>query len=82
MSELQQVIQILEELEEDITVSRNIKEKIREMRVSLQSSDGDSMSLTVNRILSDLEDLSNDVNIPDFVRTQFWHLTSILETIA
>lgn len=82
MSELQQVIQILEELEEDITVSRNIKEKIREMRVSLQSSDRDSMSLTVNRILSDLEDLSNDVNIPDFVRTQFWHLTSILETIA
>ena len=82
MSELQQVIQILEELEEDVTVSRNVKEKIREMRVSLQSSDVNSMSLTVNRILSDLEDLSNDVNIPDFVRTQFWHLTSILETIA
>lgn len=82
MDQKQQIIEILEDIEEDTSVSRNIKEKVSEMKNDLSKAKDDDLSLVVNKILSDLEELSNDVNVPDFVRTQLWHLSSMLETFA
>ncbi len=82
MSSLNEIIYILEEIEDDNTVSKSIKNKISVMKKDIQGCEERSRSLTINKILSDIEDLSNDVNVPDYVRTQLWHLTSILETIA
>ncbi len=82
MSELDQVIDLLEELQEDTSVSKNVKLKIQAMKEELQGANADNMSLTVNKILSDLEDISSDVNIPMFVRTQLWSVTSLLESLS
>lgn len=78
--DLESVIEILRELEEDSGVSKGIKIRISSMREELE--DADDISLSVNKVLSDLEDLSGDVNIPAYVRTQLWHITSVLETLS
>ena len=82
MDELNQVLDLLEELQEDTSVSKNVKLKIQAMRDELKASSKDNLSLVVNKILSDLEELSSDVNIPMFVRTQIWSVTSLLESLS
>lgn len=82
MDALQQVIGILRELQEDSSVSKNIKQKVSAMQADLERCSDEDLSLKVNKILSDLEELSNDVNLPPFVRTQIWHISSVLETIC
>lgn len=82
MDEFDQVIGLLEELQEDTSVSKNVKLKINGMKQELEETPKENLSLTVNKILSDLEDLSSDVNIPMYVRTQVWSITSLLETLS
>lgn len=82
MDELTQVISLLEELQEDNTVSKNVKIKINNIKQELTESNKENRSLTVNKILSELEDISGDVNIPMFVRTQIWSISSLLETLS
>jgi len=82
MNNLSEIIHILKELQEDNTVSKNVKNKVAEMQKDLEGCKDDELSLKVNKILCELEELSNDVNLPVFVRTQIWNLTSMLETIC
>lgn len=82
MDALQEVIEILKELQQDSTVSKNIKSKVAEMQKTLETCNKKDLSLKVNQILCELEEISNDVNLPMFVRTQIWHLTSKLETVC
>jgi len=79
---MEQIIYILKEMQNDNTVSKNVKSKVAEMQKNLENSKEEELSLKVNKILSDLEDISSDVNIPTFVRTQMWHLTSLLENLS
>lgn len=79
---MEQIIYILKEMQDDDTVSKNMKNKVAEMQKDLENSKEDELSLKVNKILSDLEDISSDVNIPPFIRTQMWHLTSLLENLS
>lgn len=80
--EIQEIMEILDELQQDNAVSKNIRQKVSQMKIELQNSDKENMSLAVNKILSELDDLSNDVNLPAFTRTQIWHLASRLESLS
>ncbi len=82
MDELEQIIDMLDELQEESSVSKNVKMKLQSMKKELKDANKDNLSLAVNKILSDLEDLSGDINIPMFVRTQIWSITSLLETLS
>jgi len=80
--DLRQAIDILEELQEDSAVSKNIKQKVLSIKKDLTGCSVEEISLKVNKTLSELEDISGDVNLPMFVRTQIWQLTSILEKLS
>jgi len=82
MEELDQVLALLSDLQEDNMVSKNIKQKMSLMRSELEGSKKEDLSLRINKVLCDLEDISTDVNLPTFVRTQIWHLTSMLEKMC
>jgi uncharacterized protein (UPF0147 family) len=82
MDALAQVIDVLKELQEDNSVSKNIKGKVAVMQRELENCKKEELSLKINKILCDLEDISNDVNLPMFVRTQIYQLTSMLETVC
>jgi len=78
--DLSQVIEIFQELEDDSSISKSVKVKIVSLKKELMEST--DISLSVNKVLSEIEDLSSDVNIPAYVRTQFWHIISALESLS
>ncbi|MEM3374160.1 MAG: UPF0147 family protein [Candidatus Woesearchaeota archaeon] len=76
----QDVIETMNELLNDNTVPKNIKQKLEQIIKSLQQP-GD-LSLQVNKALSILEEISEDVNLQPYTRTQIWNLVSMLETLV
>ena len=66
-------------LQEDSGTPRSVREKLGQMITYLKSSQDDSTK--VSTVLGQLEDLSSDVNIPAFVRTQLYSISGMLEQI-
>jgi uncharacterized protein (UPF0147 family) len=77
----EEVIEILGAINSDTTVPKNVKIKIQEVEVILKTSSG-NMALQVNKVLQEIDDISEDNNIPDYTRTQLWNIASLLETIV
>lgn len=77
--ELQEVIDSLIELEEDPSIPKNTKQKISQMIADLKSDK--DLSLKVNKSLNYLDEISSDINMPDFIRTQVWGIASMLEKL-
>ncbi len=82
MDAKEHVISVLKELQEDSSVSKNIKLKVACMQRELEGCSESDLLLTANKILCDLEELSSDVNLPPFIRTQILHISGMLETIC
>lgn len=76
------VMDIFEELQDDNTVSKNIKSKVSTMKGELEKCKEEEMSLTAHKIIYELEELSNDVNLPADVRTRLFSITSTLERMC
>ncbi len=81
MDNLKQAIDIFQELQQDSSVSKNIRAKVSAMQKELETCPEGELSLRVNKIMSELEEISNDMNLPMFIRTQIWSLTGILEQL-
>ncbi|MFH1589341.1 MAG: UPF0147 family protein [archaeon] len=77
--ELGEVIDTLTELYEDPSLPKNTKKKIEEM-ISNLKNDTD-VSLKINKCQDVLEEISNDINLPTFIRTQIWGIASMLENL-
>ncbi len=66
-------------LQEDTSTPRSVREKLGNMINYLRTAEDDSTK--VSNVLGQLEELSSDVNIPPFVRTQLFSISSMLEQI-
>jgi len=75
-----EVIEILSLMNKDNTVPKNVKQKLQDINDILNNGTED-MALRINKILQELDDLSEESNIPEYTRTQIWNLASLLETI-
>jgi len=73
------VLNAIGEMQDDSTVPKNIRAKLTEIATTLQ--DGSDVSITVNKALGDLGEISDDVNLQPYTRTQLWNLVSLLETV-
>ena len=82
MSEMEDIIEILEELQEDSTVSKNIKTKLSMIQEELRTSNKQNLSLKVNKCISELEELTADINLPMDIRTQLIQISSMLEMLS
>lgn len=78
---IDEVISFIEELETDGGVPRNVKAKLAEINKELRKTNKENISLTLNKLLSDLDEISNDVNLDSFTRQQLWGITSMLESV-
>ncbi|MCX8147205.1 MAG: UPF0147 family protein [Candidatus Woesearchaeota archaeon] len=74
------IIENINELQEDNTVPRNIKERLKEVAEILQSKE--TSSIKINKALDKLEEIADDVNIQPYTRTQIWNLASMLEALG
>lgn len=69
------MVQIMEDILSDRAVPRNIRAKIEETIVKVKENTATSLSEAIYL----LDDISNDVNMPDHTRTDIWHLISLIE---
>lgn len=77
---MEQVATILDMLSEDTSVPRNIRKGAKDSKERLFDK-REALDLRCASVVSVLEDLSNDPNIPLHGRTLIWNATSILESI-
>jgi uncharacterized protein len=78
--DMNSLFKILEEINQDRTVPRNIRTAIENVKASL-SNDKLETAVKINNAISILDEVSNDPNIPTYTRTQIWNVVSILEVM-
>ena len=81
MAGLQVIIEVLTVIEQDSSVPKNVRAKIKNAIVSLQDNNGKSHEVKIDQILQQLDDLSEDPNLPPYTRTQIWNVVSTLESV-
>jgi len=79
LTQLAGIMESLSEVQEDSTVPRNVRTKIDTMIKTLQEKT--EISIKVNKVMGELGEISNDVNLQSYTRTQIWNVMSILEKI-
>ena len=79
ISGLDAVITGLSEIKEDVSVPRNVRTKIESVLNTLKEDI--ELSIRINKTLSELDEISNDVNLQPYTRTQVWNAISLLEKL-
>ena len=75
-----EVSEILEYIMENNSVPRNIREAAQKSNDLLKDEEQD-LSVRVSTVLTKLDEISNDPNIPVHARTLIWEVLSKLESI-
>ena len=71
---------LLDEINNDRTVPKNIRTVIQQVKIDLNNEKLD-MAVRINSAVSQLDEVSNDPNIPIYTRTHIWNIVSMLEVI-
>ena len=79
ISELESVVASLNEIQEDVTVPRNVRTQMQSIMTTLRTET--ELSIKINKALSQLAEIANDINIQSYTRTQIWNLISVLEKL-
>jgi len=77
---VKEVIDVLNDLNEDTTIPKNIRSKINGIISTLK--DKADVSIRVNKALNDLDEIANDTNMEPYIRTQIWNIVSLLEKVV
>jgi uncharacterized protein (UPF0147 family) len=77
--ECDEIIHALNSLKDDDGVPKNVKIKI-EIIISDLKEDTD-VSTKVSKSLHNLDEVSEDLNLPSFIRTQIYTISSMLEKL-
>ena len=76
---IQNIIDALSELMDDNSVPKNVKTKISNAIILLK--DNTDISVKVNKVLHELDEISDDTHMQTYTRTQVWNIVSLLEMI-
>ena len=77
---LDNAIQTLNQLASSHSTPKNFKKTINDLIIDLTSEEY-SMSVRAANAISSLDDITQNPNIPSFVRTSLWQAVSVLESI-
>ncbi len=75
------IIEAMSDLQEDNTLPKNIKSKLQTIGEMLKQETEDQR-MVINKALDQLSELSEDVNIQPYTRTQLWNIVSMLESLS
>lgn len=79
MTTFEDIKELLLMIKEDQSTPKSLREKITGMNALIDSQQ--DAQLKIESLQQQLEDISNDINLPSFVRTQVWGVSSALEQI-
>ena len=77
---LKDVLEVVENLCKDISISKNVRNVFEEIKIIISEADKDT-DVKIDTALQEIENLSLDPNLSAYTRTQIWNLTSILEAV-
>ena len=77
---LKQCVDVLDRIINDDSVPRNIRRNADTMK-NILSNEKETPSVRASMVISKLDDIGNDPNVPIHTRTLVWGLSSQLETI-
>ena len=77
---MKEAIETLNQIVENTTTPRTIKKSLIDLVEDLSSSEY-SLSVRAANAISILDDVTQDPNMPSYVRTQLWQSVSKLESI-
>jgi len=72
---MEDIIEIMESILDDRMVPRNIRAKVDEAIAKVRGS----TITTLSEAIYLLDDISNDVNMPEHTRTDIWQIISMIE---
>lgn len=75
-----EVFSLFTQIEEDQTVPKSVKLKLKDTIATLKEDDKD-MAVRIDRALEELDILCEDANIPNYTKAQLWNLVSLLESL-
>ena len=78
--DIETINKLLDEINEDRSVPRNIRLSVQDAKDNLNDSKQD-LTIRISNAISILDNISNDPNLPIYTRTQIWNIVSILEVI-
>jgi len=81
MVKVNDVVELVNEIVEDPTLPKNIKTKLEEIVTELRETEKKDLKLKADKCIHDLDEISSDVNLQPFVRTQIWSIVSMLEAL-
>ena len=81
MVNVSDVVEIVNEIVEDPTLPKNIKAKLEEITSELKQAQTKDLKLKADKCIHELDEISSDVNLQPFVRTQIWSVVSMLEAL-
>jgi len=76
---IKQCTEVLDRIINDDSVPRNIRRSADNIK-NVLSSEKDPVSTRAAQVISKLDDMSNDPNVPLHTRTMIWNLSSRLES--
>lgn len=80
MATLQTAVDVLVLIEQDSTVPKNVRTKVKDIIGDLQDGNGKSPDMKIDHALQELSDIGDDPNLPAYTRTQIWNVVSTLES--
>ena len=75
---MKSVIELLFQIEQDESVPKNIRNKIKNTIKILESPDDNAIK--IDKSLQELDEVSDDPNMPSYTRTLIWNVVSLLES--
>jgi len=81
MVKTKDVIETINEIMEDPTLPKNIKTNLECIINVLKNAKAKDLKLKADKCINDLDEISSDVNLQPFVRTQLWSVVSMLEAL-
>lgn len=76
---LGQIVEDLCCIEEDNSVPKNVRIKIKKA-IEILSTEESNLSLVISRSLEQLNEVADDANVPQYTRMQIWSIVSQLES--
>ncbi|MDD3263537.1 MAG: UPF0147 family protein [Candidatus Nanoarchaeia archaeon] len=73
------ILEVIKDMTLDNTIPRNVKIKLENVKEQFKTDK--EISLIKDNVLSILEEISDDINLQAFTRTQIWNLISAVEIL-
>ena len=77
---MESALQTLDQLATSHSTPKNFKKTISDLIIELETEEY-SISVRAANAISTLDDITQDPNVPSFVRTTLWQAVSVLESI-